>query len=53
MVLGSLEQGKRAITKGIDAEDKIIVDGLQNATPGNLVNPKMQTNSSTQVSVGK
>lgn len=53
VVLGSLEQGKRAITKGIDAEDKIIVDGLQNATPGNLVNPKMQTNSSTQVSVGK
>lgn len=53
VVLGSLEQGKRAIIKGIDAEDKIIVDGLQNATPGNQVNPKMQTNSSTQVSMGK
>lgn len=53
VVLGSLEQGKRAIIKGIDAEDKIIVDGLQNATPGNQVNPKIETNSSTQVSAGK
>ncbi|WP_019216117.1 efflux RND transporter periplasmic adaptor subunit [Legionella tunisiensis] len=53
VVLGSLEQGKRAIVKGIDAQDKIIVDGLQNATPGNQVNPKMQTNPSTQMSSRK
>ncbi|KTD20211.1 RND multidrug efflux membrane fusion protein [Legionella lansingensis] len=46
VVLGSVEQGMRAITKGLVAQDKVIVNGLQNATPGNLVAPKMQEVSS-------
>ena len=43
IVTGSLEQGMRAIIKGLDAQDRVIVDGLQNATPGNVVAPKEQT----------
>lgn len=38
--LGAVENGRRAITKGLRAEDKVIVNGLQNATPGHPVNPK-------------
>lgn len=37
---GSDEKGMIAIVKGLDAEDDVIVDGLQNATPGNQVTPK-------------
>ena len=37
VTLGSLEQGARAVTKGIDTQDNVIVVGLQNATPGNQV----------------
>lgn len=37
VVLGSLDQEKRAILKGITAQDKVVISGLQNATPGNLV----------------
>jgi RND family efflux transporter MFP subunit len=36
---GATEQGMRAITKGINAQDKIIVAGILNATPGNPVTP--------------
>lgn len=46
VTLGSVEQGVRAVIKGIDAQDRVIVDGLQNATPGNKVAPRepnMQT----------
>lgn len=39
VVIGGIEQGKRAILKGISAQDKVIIDGLQYATPGNRVNP--------------
>lgn len=34
---GGLEQGMRAISKGLDAQDNVIVNGLQNAVPGNPV----------------
>lgn len=34
---GALEGGMRAIVKGLDANDRVIVSGLQNATPGNKV----------------
>lgn len=34
---GVAENGKQAITKGLTAEDRVIVDGLQNASPGNKV----------------
>jgi len=35
--LGALEQGVRAIVKGLNADDNVVVSGLQNATPGNTV----------------
>lgn len=38
--LGTLADGQRAIVKGIRAEDNVIVDGLQNASPGNRVAPE-------------
>jgi len=34
---GVAENGNQAITKGLTAEDRVIVDGLQNASPGNKV----------------
>ncbi len=43
VTLGSVEQGKRAILQGIDATDRVIVNGLQNATPGNKVQIQEQT----------
>jgi len=49
--LGNSEQGKRPITKGLNAEDKVIISGLQFATPGNKVEPqeqKMSTNENTK-----
>lgn len=42
VVLGSVEKGMRAILKGLDAKDNVIINGLQNATPGNPVAPKEQ-----------
>lgn len=42
VTLGPLEQGKRGIISGINKNDLVIVDGLQNATPGNKVDPKMK-----------
>lgn len=35
--LGSTKEGMRAIVKGLGPQDKVIVGGLQNATPGNKV----------------
>jgi RND family efflux transporter MFP subunit len=37
VTLGALEQGLRAITKGLGAEDRVVTAGLQNAVPGNQV----------------
>ncbi|MCP0912976.1 MULTISPECIES: efflux RND transporter periplasmic adaptor subunit [Legionella] len=42
VVLGNLDQGVRAISKGLNAEDNVIVDGIQNAVPGYPVTPKTQ-----------
>jgi RND family efflux transporter MFP subunit len=42
VTLGSIEQGVRAVTKGLDAQDNVIIDGLQNASPGNKVELKQQ-----------
>lgn len=39
VTLGALEQGTRAIAKGLDAQDSVIISGIQNATPGNQVAP--------------
>ena len=42
VVLGGLEQGMRAVLKGLDAQDNVIISGLQNATPGNVVAPQQE-----------
>jgi RND family efflux transporter MFP subunit len=42
VTLGSVYQGMRTVLTGIKANDPVIIDGLQNATPGNLVNPQGQ-----------
>ena len=42
VVTGSLEQGRRAILKGLEAQDNVIVSGLQYATPGNQVAPQVE-----------
>ncbi len=36
---GTTEMGKIAILQGLKADDRVIVDGIQNATPGNEVAP--------------
>ncbi len=43
---GSLNQGIRAIIQGIEAQDNVIISGLQNATPGHKVTIKEQQRSS-------
>jgi len=35
VTLGDMEQGRRAILTGLDKQDRVIVEGLQNASPGN------------------
>lgn len=35
--IGSFDQGARAVVSGLNAEDSVIIAGLQNATPGNQV----------------
>lgn len=37
VTLGVSEEGLQAVVKGLGAEDRVIVNGLQNATPGNKV----------------
>ena len=34
---GPLENGFRAVLAGLDADSEVVIDGLQNAIPGNLV----------------
>ncbi|KTC66294.1 RND multidrug efflux membrane fusion protein (plasmid) [Legionella adelaidensis] len=46
VTLGSVEQGMRAIISGLKANDKVIVGGLQNATPGKQVTPTMSSGAS-------
>lgn len=44
VVIGALDQGVRAIIKGLKDEDEVIVSGVQNATPGNPVSPIVAEN---------
>lgn len=39
VVVGTLEQDIRAIVKGLDAQDNVVISGLQNAIPGHQVLP--------------
>jgi RND family efflux transporter MFP subunit len=43
VTLGSVEQGMQTILTGLSAQDDIIVDGLQNATPGSQVKASKAT----------
>jgi RND family efflux transporter MFP subunit len=36
---GPLSDGFRAVLTGLDANSEVVIDGLQNAIPGNLVTP--------------
>jgi RND family efflux transporter MFP subunit len=36
---GALQDGLRAVLSGLDPDSEVIVDGLQNAVPGNAVTP--------------
>jgi len=47
VTLGTADQGMQAIVKGITAEDRVIINGLQNASPGSQVAPQ-EPQSSTQ-----
>jgi membrane fusion protein, multidrug efflux system len=38
--IGALHDGLRAITKGLGADDRVVVDGLQRAIPGSKVAPQ-------------
>ena len=37
ITLGVLENGLRVVAQGLAATDRVIIDGLQNATPGRKV----------------
>ncbi len=50
--IGSLNDGLRVITKGITAEDRIVVKGIQRARPGSKVSP-VQEKSKETIQVGK
>jgi multidrug efflux pump subunit AcrA (membrane-fusion protein) len=45
VTLGQRLNGMTVISKGIKADDKVIINGLQKARPGSVVNP--QTASAT------
>jgi hypothetical protein len=36
---GPLDDGFRAVLAGLDADSEVVIDGLQNAVPGNVVTP--------------
>jgi hypothetical protein len=37
--IGAVSDGLRAILTGIEPDTRVVIDGLQNAIPGNLVSP--------------
>lgn len=45
--LGPLEKGHRAIAKGVDKNDKIIIQGLQKVSIGHKVNPAFPKSKAT------
>ncbi len=38
--LGAMHDGLRVVTEGLNAGDKVIIDGLQRVRPGSVVSPK-------------
>lgn len=47
VVLGTSDQGSTPVTKGLTAQDNLIISGLQFATPGNKVDPQDQKNQAS------
>ena len=43
VVLGPLDEGLRVVREGLQAEDKVIIDGIQRARVGAKVNPRAGT----------
>lgn len=43
ITIGILNDGMRAITKGLDVDDRVVVNGIQNAVPSHKVTPKKET----------
>ncbi|KTC96121.1 RND multidrug efflux membrane fusion protein [Legionella erythra] len=39
---GTLDDGMRAISKGLDIDDRVVVNGIQNAVPSHKVTPKKE-----------
>ena len=37
--VGPVQDGLRAIVSGLEPDSQVVVDGLQNAVPGNTVTP--------------
>jgi hypothetical protein len=42
--LGTLDNGLRVIRRGIEATDRVIVNGIQRTRPGAKVNPGTERN---------
>jgi RND family efflux transporter MFP subunit len=40
ITLGAMHEGLRVVTEGLNAGDKVIIDGLQRVRPGSVVSPK-------------
>jgi len=53
VVLGQLSEGDRVIKSGIEADDRVIVDGLMRARPGATVNPQTAAAQNTAASPAK
>ena len=54
--IGAVIDGLRVITKGITADDRVIVKGIQRARPGSVVDPvaaKLSTEASAEASTKK
>ncbi|CAM2737592.1 efflux protein [Legionella steigerwaltii] len=53
VTLGSVENGMRGIASGLNAQDRVIIDGLQYATPGNKVAPQEQATQTKESQANK
>jgi hypothetical protein len=46
VALGAVIDGMRVIQSGLDAEDRVVVNGLMRARPGAKVSPQVVTTTS-------
>jgi RND family efflux transporter MFP subunit len=50
--IGAVQDGMRVILSGLEAQSDVVVDGLQNAVPGNFVTPTTQALSAAAAPSG-